>query len=83
MAARLLTDAGMPETATRLIGARLASGYAVGLSEVLSLLIQDELAERLGGDYASLVEQGRAWRPPEAAAMAIDALTRALPVGPS
>jgi predicted ATPase/class 3 adenylate cyclase/DNA-binding winged helix-turn-helix (wHTH) protein len=83
MAARLLTDAGMPETATRLIGARLASGYAVGLSEVLSLLLQDELAARLGDDYASLVEQGRAWRPPEAAAMAIDALTRALPVGPS
>jgi predicted ATPase/DNA-binding winged helix-turn-helix (wHTH) protein len=74
MAARLLADAGQPDTAARLLGARLASGYASGLSEVLSLLLQDELASALGDRYESLVEQGRAWRPHEAAAVAIDAM---------
>ena len=78
MAARLLADAGHHDVAARLIGARLASGYAVGLSEVLSLLLQDELATRLGNAYPTLLAQGREWRPPEAAAIAIDELTRAL-----
>jgi predicted ATPase len=81
MAARLLADADMPEVAARLIGARLASGYSVGLSEVLAVLLQDELAARLGEAYEPLVEQGRAWRPPEAAAKAIDGLTSALDGG--
>lgn len=78
MAARLLADAAMPEVAARLVGARLASGYAVGLSQVLSVLLQDELAQQLGDDYPVLVERGRAWRPPEAAAVAIDAMGRCL-----
>lgn len=76
MAARLLADAGDAETAARLLGARLAAGYAVGLSEVLASLLQDELAADLGEAYAPLVDQGRTWRPPRAAEVAIDALAK-------
>ena len=78
MAARLLADAGDVATAARLIGARMASGYSVGLSEVLSLLVQEELSEVLGSEYEALVEQGSRWRPPEAADVAIDALRSVL-----
>jgi hypothetical protein len=78
MAARLLADAGMPDTAAQLLGARSASGYASGLSEVLASLLQDELAEELGPDYQGLLDQGRAWRPPAAADVAIDALGHGL-----
>lgn len=80
MAARLLADAGDAETAARLIGARHASGYAVGRSELVFALLQEELPDRLGPAYGPLVEQGRGWRPPEAADAAIAALTRALDV---
>ncbi|MCC5950819.1 MAG: winged helix-turn-helix domain-containing protein [Acidimicrobiia bacterium] len=75
MAARLLADVGDEEMAARLIGARLASGYASGLSEILSLLVQQDLAASLGDAYEPLVAQGRSWRPPEAATRAVDALS--------
>lgn len=78
MAARLLADRGEVETACRLLGARVASGYAVGLSEVLRILLQDELEERRGDRFAELAAQGACWRPPEAAEVAIAALDRAL-----
>lgn len=79
MAAKLLAGHGDVETACRLLGARLASGYAVGLSEMLRAMLHDELEGRLGtARFAELARQGAGWRPPEAAAAAIDALDRAL-----
>ena len=79
MAAKLLADHGDVDTACRLLGARVASGYAVGLSEVLRAMLQDELEARLGRDrFATLADEGARWRPPEAARAAITALDRAL-----
>lgn len=78
MAARLLADAGDPEVAARLLGARLASGYSVGLSEVLAGVLRAELSEQLGPRYDELVAQGGAWRPPEAADVAVEHLGRAI-----
>lgn len=78
MAAKLLADHGDVETACRLLGARMASGYAVGLSEVLRALLCDDLERRLGERFAELAAQGARWRPPEAAEVAIDGLDRAL-----
>ncbi|MDZ7732821.1 MAG: hypothetical protein U5R31_06610 [Acidimicrobiia bacterium] len=77
MAARLLTDAGLTELAARLVGARLASGYAVGLSEVLSVLLQDRATTTLGDRYRpSSTRDGPG--APEAAARAIAGLDRTL-----
>lgn len=79
MAARLLADQGDVGTACRLLGARAASGYAVGLSEVLRAMLQDELERALGRErFDELAAQGACWRPPEAAEVAIAALDRAL-----
>ena len=78
MAAKLLADHGDVETACRLLGARNASGYAVGLSEVLRALLHDDLERRLGEHFAELAAQGARWRPPEAAEVAIHGLDRAL-----
>lgn len=81
MAARLLAGAGQPEVAARLLGARLASGYSVGLSEALVAVLSDELSSLLGQRFDVLVNQGRAWRPPEAAAVAIEQLRRVVDSG--
>lgn len=78
MAAKLLADADDVETASRLLGARAASGYSGGLSEVLRVLLGEDLRSRLGEQFAELAEQGSSWRPPEAGQVAIDALTRML-----
>jgi predicted ATPase len=48
MAAKLLADAGDDETAVRLLGARTASGYRVGMSEATRAGLDDELRRRLG-----------------------------------
>ncbi|HSL56292.1 MAG TPA: winged helix-turn-helix domain-containing protein, partial [Acidimicrobiales bacterium] len=75
MAARLLADGGDAATAARLLGARAASGYQVGLSEVLRAALEAELAERLGAErFGALAADGAGWSPPEAADVAIDAL---------
>lgn len=74
MAARLLADDGDVTTAARLLGARAASGYQVGLSEVLRAQLEAELAERLGDRFTALAAEGARWSPPEAADVAIDAL---------
>ncbi|MDZ7676050.1 MAG: winged helix-turn-helix domain-containing protein [Acidimicrobiales bacterium] len=78
MAAKLLADHGDVETAARLLGARAASGYAVGLSEVLHSMLRVELESRLGDRFEELAAQGAAWRPPEAGRAAIAALDAAL-----
>ncbi len=81
MAARLLADDGDPEAAARLLGARSASGYAVGLSELARASLEDELQDRLGDAYPLLAAEGAGWRPPEAGRFAIDALDRILTRG--
>lgn len=78
MAAKLLADHSDVETACRLLGARMASGYSAGLSEVLRALLQDELEKQLGDRFSELAAQGARWRPPEAAEIAIAGLDRAL-----
>ncbi len=78
MAAKLLADAGERETASRLLGARHASGYRTGLSEVLRGLLEDELRTELGDRFHDLAAQGAVWNPPEAADVAIAALDRRL-----
>lgn len=78
MAARLLADAGDLETACYLLGARRASGYQVGLSELLRVPLEDELVERLGDRFEQLAAQGAAWQPPQAAEAALAALDRCL-----
>lgn len=78
MAARLLADHGDPDTAARLLGARAASGYAVGLSELLRAALEEELRDRLGDRFEALAAEGARWRPPEAGRCAIEALDRVL-----
>jgi predicted ATPase/DNA-binding winged helix-turn-helix (wHTH) protein len=78
MAAKLLSDQGELEVACRLIGARNASGYAVGLSEVLRALLQADLEARLGSQFDELALQGSSWRPPDAGRAAVEALGRVL-----
>jgi predicted ATPase/DNA-binding winged helix-turn-helix (wHTH) protein len=78
MAARLLADHGDPDTAARLLGARAASGYAVGLSEALRAALESELREQMGSRFEVLAAEGASWRPPEAGRCAIDALDRLL-----
>lgn len=78
MAAKLLADHGEVETAARLLGARAASGYAVGLSEVLHSMLRDELRSRLGDRFDELTAQGATWRPPDAGQVAIAALDEAI-----
>jgi hypothetical protein len=79
MAARLLADHDDADTAARLLGARAASGYAVGLSELVRSALEVELADRLGDRFPPLAAEGAGWRPPEAGRRAIEALER-LPV---
>jgi predicted ATPase/DNA-binding winged helix-turn-helix (wHTH) protein len=78
MAARLLADHGDVETAARLLGARAASGYAVGLSELLRSALEGELPDRLGDRFTRLADEGAGWRPPEAGRCAVEALDRIL-----
>lgn len=78
MAAKLLADHGDVESACRLLGARAASGYAVGLSEVLRSQLGHDLRTQLGDRFVELAAQGARWRPPEAGRMAVAALERAL-----
>jgi hypothetical protein len=48
---------------------------------VLRALLADELARTLGDRYRTLADQGAQWRPPEAAAVAVDALGQVLAAG--
>jgi predicted ATPase/DNA-binding winged helix-turn-helix (wHTH) protein len=81
MAARLLADAGEREVATRLLGAREASGYRVGLSELHRAVLHEELESADPEAFARLAAEGASWSPPEAADAAIDALYAALARG--
>jgi predicted ATPase/DNA-binding winged helix-turn-helix (wHTH) protein len=81
MAARLLADAGEREVATRLLGAREASGYRVGLSELHRAALHEELESADPEAFARLAAAGARWSPPEAADAAIDALDAALVQG--
>jgi predicted ATPase/DNA-binding winged helix-turn-helix (wHTH) protein len=74
MAAKLLADTGELDVATRLLGARGASGYRSGLSEVMRSLLHDQLAAQLGGRFAELIAEGAQWPPPRAGDVAIAAM---------
>ena len=80
MAARLLADRGDVETAARLLGARAASGYAVGLSELLREALETELRDRLGDRFDACASEGADWRPPDAGRIAVSALDQHLAV---
>ena len=74
MAARLLADAGDVDTAARLLGARQASGYAAGLSEVLAVMLRDDLAAAHGERFEGGFVAGTHLRPPAAADLAMEAM---------
>lgn len=78
MAANLLADAGDDEVACRLLGARNASGYRVGLSEVMRGMLHERLEAQLGNRFEQLVTEGASWSPPRAGDEAIAAMERHL-----
>jgi predicted ATPase/DNA-binding winged helix-turn-helix (wHTH) protein len=79
MAATLLADAGEVEVACRLLGARNASGYRVGLSEVGRAMLHDRLEHHLGRElFEQLLAEGASWPPPRAGEVAVTAMQRHL-----
>lgn len=78
VAGRLLADHGDVDTASRLVGARVASGYLAGGPGIFVVELQGRLEQELGDRFAELAAQGARWRPPEAADAAIAGLSRAL-----
>lgn len=78
MAATLLADAGDLDVAARLLGARNASGYRVGLSEVGRVMLDQRLRDELGDRFDALVDEGATWNPPRAGEEAVAAMQRHL-----
>lgn len=78
MAASLLADAGDLEVAARLLGARNASGYRSGLSEMGRLALETRLRTELGERLDPLVAEGARWTPPRAGEVAVATMRRHL-----
>ncbi len=74
-AARILFDAGDVTTAAKLVACRQRWGFRYGLSELMHEALMDDLEAEAPSELPQLLAQGAELTPPEAAELAVDALS--------